>query len=195
MSLVNSSSRRNFSRSTQPLHEHEEDEVGFQEVNLKSPLTPNTIVNLKVSVCNASISNSLERGGHLTLGIPTGVGVPVDNDSILVNGRTSPQQTYHVTEVVTNETDATSIVTLAPDDSEHDLSLTMEESEYVRKCSSWFCRQGKSPFEAILLIFCYLMIVVLFFPIFVVIMLVCFVSYFTPDIDDWLIASILISQV
>lgn len=42
-------------------------------------------------------------------------------------------------EVVINEIDVMSIVILVFDDSEYDFSFMMEESEYVRKCFSWFC--------------------------------------------------------
>ena len=137
-------------------------------------------MDLKVSVCQTSTTSSLGRGGPIPVGNPAAGGVPVDENSITAEVM-SLQQTHHVTEVVSTDTDVPSVATEC---SENDLSLTVEEAEYARKCASLFNPRGKSPFEAILLITCYLLVGVLFFPIFVVVLMVCFVSYFTPDIDD-----------
>ena len=181
----NSSSYRKISHSSQPADEQGEDENSFQELDLASSFSSRTIVDLKVSVCQTSTTSSLGRGGHIPGGIPTiGAGcVPVDENSITAEVM-SLQQTHHVTEVVSTDTDVPSVATVASECSENDLSLTVEEAEYARKCASLFSPRGKSPFEAILLITCYLLVGALFFPIFVVVLMVCFVSYFTPDIDD-----------
>lgn len=81
--------------------------------------------------------------------------------------------------------DVVESVACTSNESEQVSSADTEEKEFVRKCTHRFClMHGKSHFERASLILCYLVIGVLLFPFAAVILMVCCISYFTPDIDD-----------
>lgn len=109
----------------------------------------------------------------------------IGGPEVSVDTTQSLQQMHHVTEVVTVDVEVPSVV--APStgyESIQAVAVNVADVVVRKKCTRWICPCGKSRFGVAVLVLCYLVIGVIFFPFTLIILMVCCISYFTPGIDD-----------
>lgn len=160
--------------------EGEHSEGFFEEVYLGSSKNTYTIVDFNtLTVCRNS--NETIQYNYL----PSAEVAPNGTDQIHneFEGSQIVPQSCHVTDVnmILSASPALSSASAA----EHETSITVKHSDTESKCPNWrsFCKQH--PFQAIALSILYILIAVIFFPLLLLVFMICFVSYFTPDIE-WL---------
>ena len=152
-------------------------------------MTSRTIVDLRVSLYKASITSSLDRNYFASTTASTAAAGDAGTVNSNPNGLSTTQSvqlTHHMAEVISTEVEVPTIVPVESTDyeSSQGCSTTVEEAELARKYSNWLYSRDNSPLERALLIFGYLVLGVLFFPVILFALMVCCVSYFTPGIDD-----------
>lgn len=166
-------------RNSSVADEEDESEESFEEIDLGSSFSSRTIIDVKFSICKTSTTNNFGFD-HFSSTTSASGGKPTHAAGI--DTTQSLQQLNHVTEVpsVYTAAHATSSVS----DGEQMASVTMEQLDPpLKKCSNWYCPHGKSPFQVGCLTIIYLVLGVIFFPLLLIVFMVCCVSYFTPDID------------
>lgn len=174
--------------------EHGGKRESFQEVDLAASSTPRTIVDLKVAVYKTSTTGSNLRSEYLlstsasdaVTGIDGSGETGTNNAKVRLDTTQSLQQMHHVTEVVTVDVEVPSVLSASVNNESIQTNAANLEDVVVRKkCTRWICPYDKSRFEVALLVLCYVIIGVIFFPFTMVILMICCISYFTPGIDDW----------
>lgn len=179
--------------------EHEEENESFEEVDLAASSTSRTIVDLRVALYKTSSSGSSLHGEYFLSTIASDAvtaiggsgGTGTDNaigPEVSLDTTQSLEQVHHVTEVVTVDVEVPSVSVSASTtnhESIHASTINVEDVVARKKCTRWICRYDKSRFGVAVIVFCYVAIGVVFLPFTLIILMVCFISYFTPDIDDW----------
>ena len=159
--------------------------------------TSRTIVDLRVAVYKTSTAASSLRGEYFLSTIAsvaaTEIGESGETEAdnaiggakVSLDTTQSLQQMHHVTEVVTVDVEVPSIVSASTDhESIQTIAANVEDVVVRKKCTRWICPYDKSRFEVVVLVLCYVIIGVIFFPFTLVILMICCISYFTPGIDD-----------
>ena len=179
--------------------EHDEEKESFQEVDLAASSTSRTIVDLRVALYKTSSSGSSLRGEYFLSSIASDAvaaiggrgGTETDNaiggPEVSLDTTQSLEQMHHVTEVVTVDVEVPSVNVSAPStnhESIHASTIYVEEVVSRTKCTRWICPYNKSRFGVVVLVLCYMAIGVILLPFTLIILMVCFISYFTPDIED-----------
>lgn len=108
----------------------------------------------------------------------SGTDNPIGGPEVSLDTTQSLQQMHHATEVVTVDVEVPSVV--APSTGYE----SMQDVIVRKKCTRWICPYAKSHFGVAVLVLCYVVIGVIFFPFTLIILMVCCISYFTPGIDD-----------
>lgn len=156
--------------------EHSED--FFKEVYLGCSTNTYTIVEFNTfTVCRNS--NEAIQYNYL----PSAEVAPNGTDQIHneFEGSQIVPLSCHVTEVnmILNASPALSSASAA----EHVTSITGEHSDTGSKCFNWRSFYNQHPLQAIALSILYILIAVIFFLLLLLVFMICFVSYFTPDIE------------
>ena len=147
------------------------------EADLQSSVISRNVVENKLSLCGASTTNKLGPN-YLPSAPAVASEKPIRS---VIDTSQNLQLTHHVTEMIAVPTDVPGVSSAC--DSQHVTSVTEKRSDAPRKCSNWYCVHGKHPYHVTSLIILYLVIGVIFFPLLMLVFMICCVSYFTPDID------------
>lgn len=153
---------------------------------MKSLVTSHTIVDLKLSLHASTSSNGFDRN------YAAAVSSERRNRTERDTSHSLPLNcTHHVTKAVVPDVEEPVVPITGPEASlvqeseEVRLSVTEEipVATQPQRCSNWYCPHGKSPVQLTSLVSLYLVLGVIFFPLLLIVFMICCVSFFTPDIE------------
>ena len=152
----------------------------IEELDSSSSIT--TTLELKFSLCKTSTATGIGRNCFPSA---SAVAAVASENPILTEVNTGLHQVNHVAEVAATDVEMSVMSIDAPAiyDIEQRSSVPVGPHATPKKCSNWYCPHGKSPFQVTCLVILYLALGVIFFPLLVIVFMICCVSYFTPDID------------
>jgi len=114
----------------------------------------------------------------------SGTDNPIGGPEVSLDTTQSLQQMHHVTEVVMDVEVPSVVAPSTGYESMQAAAVNVADVVVRKKCTRWICPHEKSRFGVAVLVLCYLVIGVIFFPFTLIILMVCCISYFTPGIDD-----------